>query len=87
MGVRCRFRLDSVKVSFGDTGGAEITLSAMYDDKIAEDMRFMKATPWGQITQKIDNPDAIKFFQKPDGEWRLGDYFYLDIIDAPPYGA
>lgn len=84
MTVRARFRLSKVETAFGSPG-AKLTFAAMYDDKIAEDIRFMKATPWGEFSQQIDNPGALKYFQKEDGSWRLGDYFYLDVSDAPPY--
>ena len=85
MSIRSRFRLDAVKTFFG--GGAEITLSAMYDDKIPEDMRFMKATPSGSFTQRIDNPAALKEFQNEDGSWKYGEYFYVDVSLAGPYPA
>jgi hypothetical protein len=45
-------------------------LRAVYDQDTAENARFAKATPWGELNIKIDNPEA-----------RLvaGQDYYLDL--------
>ena len=76
----CRFRLSAVKELFA-TVGKELTFDAMYDDTIPEDMRFCKATPWGQVMMRIDNPSALAMFHDDAGKPRLGRYFHIRIED------
>lgn len=77
--VRAKLAVTAVKHT--QHQGAEVTLTPQYDPDIPEDMRFMKATPWGEFSMKIDNPDALQALM-PGGE--LGKQFYLDFI---PVGA
>lgn len=43
--------------------------------KDTENARFTKATPWGEITMAIDNPDALAQFE-------AGKSYYVDFTPA-----
>jgi len=54
-----------------------VKLSAVYDSEHnTENNQFAQATPSGQLTMTVDNPNAKGFF-KP------GSQYYLDIQEAP----
>lgn len=44
--------------------------------KSDENVRFTKATPWGQISLGIDNPAALSQFE-------TGKSYYVDFSEAP----
>lgn len=68
----CKFRCDSVK-HFGYAN--EVTLHAQYDETLDEDRRFSKATPSGNITFMVTNPNIFDFFVP-------GKCYYLNITPA-----
>jgi hypothetical protein len=70
MSVRAKFQLVSIEEHA--FGGKTLKFSAQYDDRIPEDRRFMKATPWGEFSMCVDNPDALKQFEN-------GKFYYLDM--------
>jgi hypothetical protein len=74
MTVRAKLQLTKVTHTLG--GARELTFEARYDDKIPEDQRFQKATPWGQLTMTVDNPAALAQFM-------IGDHYYLDFKRVP----
>lgn len=45
-------------------------------DKDTENVRFTKATPWGEIRLGIDNPAALEQFV-------VGKSYYVDFTEAP----
>ena len=49
-----------------------IILTPEYDQKIAEDVSFQKATPTGRMEMQIDNPVAIE-------RMPIGKTFYVDF--------
>ena len=49
-----------------------IVLEARYDQKLAEDVSFSKATPSGRMEMRIDNPVAIE-------RMPVGTTFYVDF--------
>jgi hypothetical protein len=59
MATRAKFVCNSVE-DFGTS--KRVKLSAVYqfpgDGPPTEDDRFTKATPWGEITMTVDNPEA-----------------------------
>lgn len=74
MSVRAKFQVS--KVTSYPYGGKEITLQPQYDDTIAEDRRYAKATPSGSITMLVDNPPAADYLG-------VGKYFYVDFTEVP----
>jgi hypothetical protein len=70
--ARCKFQVQEV-THFG-YGGRRVKLSTAYDEKLSkEDAAFCKATPSGEMTVTIDNPNVFDTF-KP------GAYVYVDVI-------
>ncbi len=53
----------------------KIVLEPRYDQKIAEDVSFQKATPTGRMELAIDNPVAIE-------RMPIGKVFYVDFTPA-----
>ena len=73
--LRAKFYCNSV-TDFGH-GSKEVKLSSVYDSEHNEENnQFAQATPNGQITMTVDNPNASGFF-KPGSE------YYLDFQEAP----
>lgn len=72
--VRAKFAVTSViTTQFGPNHEQKkIVLEPRYDQKIAEDVSFSKATPSGRIEMAIDNPDAIAAMP-------VGTTFYVDF--------
>ncbi len=50
----------------------KIVLEPRYDQKVAEDVSFCKATPSGRMEMTIDNPIAIE-------RMPIGQQFYVDF--------
>lgn len=46
------------------------TFTAVYDNTTEENQRFTKATPWGELKMRVDNP-AVTF--------EVGTFYYLDF--------
>lgn len=70
--VRGKFRVQSIKRFQWSPTAVEITLGCEYDQSIAEDQRYSKATPQGSITMTVDNPPASDYLA-------LGKTFYVDF--------
>lgn len=73
--VRAKFRVTSlVTTEFGphSTPSKRIVLEPQYDQKLAEDVSFSKATPSGRIEMQIDNPVALE-------RLTVGKTFYVDF--------
>lgn len=72
--VRAKFKVTSVVTTEMSPTYSQkkIILEPVYDQKIAEDVSFQKATPTGRMEMQIDNPDAIA--QMP-----VGTVFYVDF--------
>jgi hypothetical protein len=77
--VRAKFKVTQIKeIHMGVSVGAPlysektIILEPQYDQKIAEDVSFQKATPSGQMEIRIDNPTAIE-------RMPIGKMFYVDF--------
>lgn len=79
MNIRAKFMLQShIVTSYGgDYKAHEFVFSAQYDDTIAEDRRFAKATPTGQLRMTVDNPSVVEEFAS-----KVGKQFYLDMVQA-----
>jgi hypothetical protein len=70
--VRAKVRCEKID-------GNAVAFSTVYENdaqKSDENVRFTKATPWGQIQLGIDNPKALEQFA-------VGSYYYVDFSDAP----
>lgn len=50
------------------------TFAAVYDTSTEENKRFTKATPWGELKMRVDNP-AVRF--------EIGTFYYLDFSAVP----
>lgn len=50
------------------------TFSAIYDTSTEENKRFTKATPWGELRMRVDNPAVVFEVQRE---------YYLDFIAVP----
>ncbi len=77
MTVRAKFRCNSAEF-FGDhTNPATprtLTFSPVYDTTTPENERFTKATPWGELKMRVDNPEA---------HFEVGEFYYLDFTPVP----
>ena len=67
--IRCKFQL--VEVTEFVHGGRKYKFAPQYDTSIPEDQRFAKASPSGEFTIYVDNPEVHK-------EWKVGQYYYFD---------
>lgn len=72
--MRAKFVCTSV-TNFGEHCGVEVKLDASYSDNNVEDNQFSQATPSGNLTMHVDNPEAKEFF-KP------GKQFYMDFTEV-----
>lgn len=66
------------KVRCGSIENNAVTFSTVYEPdeaRDAENARFTKATPWGEIRMGIDNPDALAQFE-------VGKEYYVDFSPA-----
>jgi hypothetical protein len=57
-------------------GGAKAIFRCVYDQKIAEDLSFQKATPSGFAEFVIDNPKAAE-------QLVIGEAYYVDFTGVP----
>lgn len=70
MSIRCKMRLENVFAQ--SWGGTKAIFRCEYDQKIAEDVSFAKATPSGLAEFQIDNPKAAE-------QLVIGKSYYFDI--------
>lgn len=75
--VRAKFKVTQViDTQFASTySQKKIVLEPQYDQAIAEDVSFSKATPTGRIEMQIDNETAIAAMP-------IGQVFYVDFTPA-----
>lgn len=75
--ARAKFRCNAVEFQ-GDPAAEATpriyTFQAIYDTSTPENRRFTKATPWGEIKMRVDNPDV---------QFVVGTYYYLDFTQVP----
>jgi hypothetical protein len=75
MATRAKFTCHSVTQYSG--GQADVKLGVVYDTNIqSENGRFTKATPSGEITMRVDNPEAAVQFIP-------GESYYVTFEPAP----
>lgn len=74
MAIRCKMRLDNVFRQ--QWGGVKAFFSCQYDQRIAEDVSFSKATPSGSAEFVIDNPKAAE-------QLVIGADYYVDFHQVP----
>jgi hypothetical protein len=75
MTIRCKMTLENV---FANTyGGAKAIFRCVYDQRLAEDVSFSKATPQGMAEYVIDNPKAAE-------QLVIGQAYYVDFTPVPP---
>jgi hypothetical protein len=71
MTARCKFQVEEVTHWTGDR--RKVKLAARYDQPLSqEDRAFQKATPTGDMTIQIDNPNVFDVFVP-------GRYVYIDV--------
>ena len=72
--VRAKFKVTQIIETHlsKDYSQKKIVLEPQYDQKLAEDVSFQKATPSGRMEMQIDNPTAIE-------RMPLGQAFYVDF--------
>ena len=74
MGIRAKMRLENV---FAQAyGGAKAIFRCEYDQQVAEDVSFQKATPSGHAEFQIDNPKAAE-------QLIIGRAYYVDFNIVP----
>ena len=77
--VRAKFKVTAIITTQLSPTYAQtkIILEPEYDQKLAEDVSFCKATPTGRMEMQIDNPVAIE-------RMPIGTKFYVDFtpVDA-----
>lgn len=75
MNVRAKFKVtEIIETKFAPTySQTKIVLAPQYDQKVAEDVSFSKATPTGRIEMQIDNPVALAAMP-------IGTTFYVDFV-------
>lgn len=78
MGIRCKMRLENVFAQAW--GGAKAIFRCEYDQKVAEDLSFAKATPSGHAEFQIDNPRAAE-------QLVIGKGYYVDFTPVEPVTA
>ena len=70
MTIRCKMRLENV---FGKAwGGSKAIFRCSYDEALAEDRAFQKATPSGFAEFDVDNPKAAE-------QLIIGQNYYVDF--------
>ncbi|MDR3473305.1 MAG: hypothetical protein P4M09_16725 [Devosia sp.] len=74
MGIRCKMTLENVFAQ--SWGGAKAIFRCTYDQKIAEDVSFQKATPSGHAEFVVDNPRAAE-------QLIVGKSYYVDFTQVP----
>lgn len=77
MAIRAKFRCNSVEF-YGDPDNPDAArnyvLQAVYDTSSPENERFTKATPWGELKMRVDNPAA---------RLEVGQFYYVDFTPVP----
>jgi len=71
--IRAKMTLESVIPN--TYGGAQAIFRCIYDQKVAEDVSFQKATPSGEARFSIDNPKAME-------QLKIGQAYYVDFSEA-----
>jgi hypothetical protein len=78
--ARCKFRVVS-ETTYNKPGtdaqARTYKLQTQYDASIPEDQQFQKATPYGELSVNISNPNVLPIFQ-------VGNDVYVDISLVPP---
>ena len=74
MSIRAKMTLETVLPR--QYGGSEATFRCVYDQQIAEDVSFQKATPSGYAHFVIDNPKAME-------QLVIGASYYVDFTAVP----
>jgi hypothetical protein len=69
------------KVNCTKKEGNQVAFTTVYEtdeqkNADPENVRFTKATPWGEIKMSIDNPAAMEQFE-------AGKQYYVDFTEAP----
>jgi hypothetical protein len=73
--IRAKFRLAEVRSSQYQKEYEPVKtliFETQYDQTIPEDVRFTIATPTGRMEMRVDNPNALSYFE-------VGKYYYLDM--------
>ena len=78
MTIRCKMTLENVFAQ--SWGGSKAIFRCTYDQKIAEDISFQKATPTGCAEFQIDNPKAAE-------QLVIGQAYYVDFTPVPKPAA
>lgn len=78
--VRAKMRLSAITESKWGPDPSHVTrklrFDAVYDQKLAEDLSFQKATPNAFAEFTVDNPDALAQFSP-------GKSYYVDFVPVP----
>lgn len=74
MAIRAKMQLENVFAQ--QWGGAKAIFRCTYDQKVAEDLSFQKATPSGCAEFQVDNPKAAE-------QLVIGKYYYVDFSPVP----
>lgn len=74
MSIRCKMTLDNVVPT--TLGAVKAMFRCAYDQRIAEDVSFQKATPSGSAEYIVDNPKAIE-------QLVIGASYYVDFTPVP----
>ncbi len=74
MTIRAKMILESVLPQ--QWGGSQATFRCTYDQQVAEDVSFQKATPSGYAHFTIDNPKALE-------QLTIGAAYYVDFSAVP----
>lgn len=78
MGIRCKMTLEGVYAQ--SWGGAKAIFRCVYDQRVAEDVSFQKATPTGHAEFQIDNPRAAE-------QLVIGQSYYVEFTPVPQQTA
>lgn len=74
--LRAKFQVQERK-NYHTATGEEIIMRPVYwPDPESENHHFWKASPSGQLTLFISNPEAI-------GKLEIGKFYYIDFTEAP----
>jgi hypothetical protein len=69
--ARCKFHIESVTLLA--YGGRIVKMRTQYDKSLSEDVSFAKATPSGEVSVQIDNPNVFDVFVP-------GKDVYVDVV-------
>lgn len=75
--IRAKYRCNAVEFQGDPTDentNRIYTFQAVYDQSTPENQRFTKATPWGELKMRVDNPEA---------RFEVGTFYYLDFNEVP----